>query len=212
MSSRNDFKPPFLCRVVARSSVGGGLLAYAVFLLVPPWVMSIIFDGLQAWLWGLVLFLIVVAIGVIGFRSQGWSFFAKFGEWANSLIEDDSKGNKASSKKKARRPAGVWTSKLIVAVGDQCEFPPCRKSRHLEVHHIDPFAGGGSNRLSNLIVVCPEHHKDFGAGAMNKTRQREYIRRANRFRDSAFPKKWDQGVLLKERQRRTEEEGVVAGW
>jgi hypothetical protein len=34
-----------------------------------------------------------------------------------------------------------------------CGFPLCP-----EVHHVVPSSRGGSNKLSNLITLCPNHH------------------------------------------------------
>lgn len=193
--------------------VGIGIIQFLIFLVVVPWIVGTVFiTNYGAVTGNLVRYGIVLLLlggAYIGYRSKGWDFFRLIAEWVDGF-NDDGKKNKSKSngKKKANRPPGYWNSKLIVAVGDQCEFPRCKKTRHLEVHHIDPFAGGGSNRLNNLIVVCPEHHKDFGVGAMNKTRQREYVRRNNRFTPKDFPQQWQEGVLAKEKARLEEEASI----
>lgn len=43
--------------------------------------------------------------------------------------------------------------------GHQCRAPGCRRTRYLEVHHIHPWALGGSNRLENLATLCSACHR-----------------------------------------------------
>lgn len=42
--------------------------------------------------------------------------------------------------------------------GNVCEAPGCTMAYPLQVHHVQPLSEGGSNDLSNLIVLCPDHH------------------------------------------------------
>jgi hypothetical protein len=53
----------------------------------------------------------------------------------------------------------------------RCQFPACeaevRKrdgSLYVEVAHILPVSQGGESVLGNLIVLCPNHHKEFDYG------------------------------------------------
>jgi 5-methylcytosine-specific restriction endonuclease McrA len=39
----------------------------------------------------------------------------------------------------------------------RCQFPGCN-SRRTDIHHIRPWARGGTTRLSNLILLCEAHH------------------------------------------------------
>jgi 5-methylcytosine-specific restriction endonuclease McrA len=50
-----------------------------------------------------------------------------------------------------------------------CEHPNCEKTKHdigkkLDVHHIIPFryynSSKEANKLDNLILLCPEHHRE----------------------------------------------------
>jgi len=34
----------------------------------------------------------------------------------------------------------------------------CRHSENLHIHHTIPRADGGDNRISQLILLCPNHH------------------------------------------------------
>ncbi len=53
-----------------------------------------------------------------------------------------------------------------------CMNPECSgKSKWIEVHHIVPIAKGGSNTLSNLILLCHDCHR--GKGLHGDPRNRE---------------------------------------
>jgi predicted restriction endonuclease len=54
-----------------------------------------------------------------------------------------------------------------------CQFPGCgvkipkRKGGwYIEVAHIKPVAEGGRSVLGNLLVLCPNHHKEFDYGEL----------------------------------------------
>ena len=49
-------------------------------------------------------------------------------------------------------------SNLENAVWYRCENPFCKFTHFLEVHHIVEEKEGGSNKLENLIVLCPYCH------------------------------------------------------
>lgn len=58
----------------------------------------------------------------------------------------------------------------------QCEF--CEEpSDHLEIHHIKPRAEGGSNKLRNLIALCPECHRKADSGAYSRSELTYHVRR-----------------------------------
>ncbi|MFB3127501.1 MAG: HNH endonuclease [Candidatus Acidiferrales bacterium] len=53
----------------------------------------------------------------------------------------------------------------------RCQFPGCgeriRKrdgTFYVEVAHIKPVRAGGQSVLGNLLVLCPNHHKEFDHG------------------------------------------------
>lgn len=73
-------------------------------------------------------------------------------------------------------------TKLIMLLkrlsGYQCQFPSCkvkiptRTGRYyIEVAHIAPVKKGGKSILGNLIVLCPNHHKEFDYGFLKITKQ-----------------------------------------
>jgi len=37
----------------------------------------------------------------------------------------------------------------------------CGAQEHLELHHILPLAMGGNNDISNLMVLCHDHHMEI---------------------------------------------------
>lgn len=53
----------------------------------------------------------------------------------------------------------------------RCQFPGCNAriqkkegGYYIEVAHIEPVSQGGKSVLGNLIVLCPNHHKEFDYG------------------------------------------------
>lgn len=68
-------------------------------------------------------------------------------------------------------------SKLIQALKQayqfRCQFPSCGKripkkegGFYIEVAHIKPVRLGGPSVLGNLLVLCPNHHKEFDFGQL----------------------------------------------
>ena len=57
---------------------------------------------------------------------------------------------------------------------NRCQFPNCTAKimtksgeYYVEVAHITPVAEGGMSTLNNLLVLCPNHHKEFDLGFRN---------------------------------------------
>lgn len=53
----------------------------------------------------------------------------------------------------------------------QCQFPDCNAkiqmkngNSYVEVAHIRPVSKGGKSIIGNLLVLCPNHHKEFDFG------------------------------------------------
>ncbi|WP_218838059.1 HNH endonuclease [Candidatus Methanoperedens nitratireducens] len=64
---------------------------------------------------------------------------------------------------------------LVKALKDlchfSCQFPNCNVripkkdgGYYIEVAHIEPVSEGGRSVLGNLLVLCPNHHKEFDYG------------------------------------------------
>ncbi len=63
---------------------------------------------------------------------------------------------------------------LKKAANFTCQFPGCghqiKKKKggyYVEVAHIKSVARGGQSILGNLIVLCPNHHKEFDYGSLS---------------------------------------------
>ena len=64
----------------------------------------------------------------------------------------------------------------------KCQFPNCDSEiltkkgiNYVEVAHIKPVHKGGQSILGNLIVLCPNHHKEFDYGTLNIDEQSDNI-------------------------------------
>jgi predicted restriction endonuclease len=71
--------------------------------------------------------------------------------------------------------------KLKEASSFKCQFPGCGAEirtkdggLYVEVAHIKAVAKGGQSTLGNLLVLCPNHHKEFDQGALAVERQTVY--------------------------------------
>jgi hypothetical protein len=60
----------------------------------------------------------------------------------------------------------------------RCQFPDCNvripkrnSGFYIEVAHIEPVRKGGRSILGNLLVLCPNHHKEFDYGDLKITDQ-----------------------------------------
>jgi hypothetical protein len=73
-------------------------------------------------------------------------------------------------------------TKIIKAVkeaaGFRCQFPGCGHqikkrdgTNYIEVAHISPVKNDGKSILGNLVVLCPNHHKEFDYGERVITKQ-----------------------------------------
>ncbi|MBA3261335.1 MAG: HNH endonuclease [Thermoleophilaceae bacterium] len=58
--------------------------------------------------------------------------------------------------------------------GYTCETAGCAETTGLEVHHRVPVSTGGSDALSNLVVLCVPHHHDVTHGAAADGPDREH--------------------------------------
>jgi hypothetical protein len=60
----------------------------------------------------------------------------------------------------AGKPVPASTRRAVEARDNhRCTFPGCERGLYLQCHHIVHRADGGSNDLSNLQLVCWQHHK-----------------------------------------------------
>jgi hypothetical protein len=45
-----------------------------------------------------------------------------------------------------------------------CRFPGCVTTRFVEVHHLTPWADGGTTGIDNSVSLCPQHHDALDRG------------------------------------------------
>jgi hypothetical protein len=69
-------------------------------------------------------------------------------------------------------------SLLKQAANYKCQFPNCNAeiktitgSNYVEVAHITPVNSGGQSVLGNLLVLCPNHHKEIDFGELKIYKQ-----------------------------------------
>ncbi|MCX6708370.1 MAG: HNH endonuclease [Candidatus Woesearchaeota archaeon] len=60
--------------------------------------------------------------------------------------------------------------KIIMQRGTRCQYPHCQEKLSLDVHHIVHRSNNGTNKNSNLIVLCPTHHQKADRGEIPATR------------------------------------------
>jgi 5-methylcytosine-specific restriction endonuclease McrA len=77
---------------------------------------------------------------------------------------------------------------LVNAVWYRCENPYCKYTSFLGVHHIVEEKDGGSNKLDNLIVLCPYCHDLAHRGEIPEKEMRDWI--SNRAERWKFKPDW----------------------
>lgn len=108
-------------------------------------------------------------------------------------VEQADADDREEAVEKVDRLSSYQKSKLKDAVGMEREVTGCGTKRSLHVHHITPRSDGGGNELSNLIVVCRNHHADCDNGAFNRTQQRQ-MTRGSRFVKDGIQDCWRESV------------------
>jgi len=79
-------------------------------------------------------------------------------------------------------------SVLVNSVWCRCENPFCKYTRFLNVHHIVEEKSGGTNKLDNLIVLCPYCHDLAHRQEIPEKEMRDWIsNREDRFK---FKPEW----------------------
>jgi hypothetical protein len=74
-------------------------------------------------------------------------------------------------------------SELVNAVWYRCENPYCKYTSFLTIHHILDEKDGGTNKLDNLIVLCPYCHDLAHRNEMPEKEMSEWIsNREDRFK------------------------------
>jgi hypothetical protein len=79
-------------------------------------------------------------------------------------------------------------NKLVNSVWYRCENPYCQYTSFLGVHHIKEEKDGGTNRLDNLIVLCPFCHDLAHKNEIPEREMRNWI--SNREERFKFKPTW----------------------
>lgn len=61
-------------------------------------------------------------------------------------------------------PSGI--RRALEARDRGCRFPGCDRTHYTEGHHIKHWVSGGETKLTNLVLLCHEHHRLVHEGAM----------------------------------------------
>ena len=63
-----------------------------------------------------------------------------------------------------RRTVGWRLRKALEARDGGCRFPGCDSRARTHAHHITPWAEGGETAMTNLVLLCPFHHRAVHEG------------------------------------------------
>lgn len=62
--------------------------------------------------------------------------------------------------KRIREPIPAAKKKEVIErAKGTCEWPRCKQSKYLEINHKN--MKNDDNRLSNLVLLCPNHHTEY---------------------------------------------------
>lgn len=91
---------------------------------------------------------------------------AQASTWLRMLTDPDT-GEPLALGRSRYTPPPVLRRHIVLRDAN-CRFPACdRPSAHTEVDHTLEWARGGSTELTNLALLCPEHHRLKTIGAWN---------------------------------------------
>ena len=79
-------------------------------------------------------------------------------------------------------------NELVNAVWCRCENPYCKYTRFLSVHHLVEEKDGGTNKLDNLVVLCPYCHDLAHRNEIPDKEMRDWI--SNREERFKFKPNW----------------------
>ena len=70
---------------------------------------------------------------------------------------------------RTRRLASKAQRRALTIRDQMCRYPGCSQTRHLDAHHVRPWAAGGPTDLDNLILLCRFHHTAVHEGGATIT-------------------------------------------
>ena len=103
-----------------------------------------------------------------------------------SYLNVKRKGKKEVKIEKKKSPAltASQTRKLERKAGFKCEMCGRKLTLTPDIHHIKPRAKGGSNRESNLIVLCPNCHRMVHEGQISQSKLRQEVSKRRKTKKS----------------------------
>ncbi len=73
-------------------------------------------------------------------------------------VATDEEGRTLDVGRKTRRiPPAI--RRALITRDKGCRFPGCQHTRWTDAHHILHWLDGGETKLSNLVLLCPHHHR-----------------------------------------------------
>ena len=85
-------------------------------------------------------------------------------------VEEDEHGTPLRVGRKTR-VIGPSLRRALVSRDGGCRFPGCTHRAWLDGHHIEHWVNGGETNLSNLVLVCPAHHRLLHEGGFEIRRE-----------------------------------------
>jgi hypothetical protein len=73
-------------------------------------------------------------------------------------VRTDDAGNVVEVGRRTRVVRGSARRALMIR-DRRCRFPGCSHEAWLDAHHVEHWAHGGATELSNLVLLCPAHHR-----------------------------------------------------
>lgn len=107
------------------------------------------------------------------FRAKVFDFLSKlsFGisKLGDQVIKNYFQEGKKSLKKERKQIADEVKNKVYDIAADKCQI--CGTKGNLKIHHID--GNPSNNRITNLILLCGNHHDDADKGTIPKWRLKD---------------------------------------
>ena len=95
-----------------------------------------------------------------------------------------------------------------------CRVPGCERRWHLHAHHLHAWTDGGPTKLSNLILVCPTHHRMIHEGALDvelREGQPHFVQATTKREISEVPASCATGSELDELEGWLDHKGIELG-
>jgi hypothetical protein len=71
-----------------------------------------------------------------------------------------------ASNRAAQNPAPALRREVVLRHHERCAVPGCTNAIHLDIHHVDPRAEGGTHDPRRLLALCSAHHDAVHRGVL----------------------------------------------